>query len=161
MNTPISPSCGAANLLDHSGLPPGFFTLPGCLPGHISRAGLVKPCRCRGDTTLCHHCTLTYCIHCIQFLSYCKNKKSEGCRKKKCLDLAGLCLAATPLSIALRTAALENRRTLAAIITKLNAELARVLRILEIEKRLEGDGVEIAANSPEQFRAYIGNGITK
>lgn len=42
-----------------------------------------------------------------------------------------------------------------AVIAKLNTEIARILRSPEIEKRLSGEGAEIAAGSPESFGAFV------
>lgn len=42
-----------------------------------------------------------------------------------------------------------------AIIARLNGEIARILRSPEIEKRLTGEGADIAAGTPEAFGAFV------
>jgi tripartite-type tricarboxylate transporter receptor subunit TctC len=42
-----------------------------------------------------------------------------------------------------------------AVIAKLNGEIARILRSPEIEKRLTGEGADIAAGTPEAFGAFV------
>lgn len=47
------------------------------------------------------------------------------------------------------------RGTPPAIITRLNAEVTRILRLPEIKDRFQALGAEPAGNTPEQFAAYI------
>jgi tripartite-type tricarboxylate transporter receptor subunit TctC len=42
-----------------------------------------------------------------------------------------------------------------AVIAKLNGEISRILRSPEIEKRLTGEGADIAAGTPEAFGAFV------
>jgi tripartite-type tricarboxylate transporter receptor subunit TctC len=42
-----------------------------------------------------------------------------------------------------------------AIIARLNTEIARILRTPDLEKRLAGEGADIAAGSPESFGAFV------
>ena len=41
------------------------------------------------------------------------------------------------------------------IVAKLSAEIGRILRLPEVSERLSSQGAEIAANTPEQFAAFI------
>ncbi len=45
--------------------------------------------------------------------------------------------------------------TPAAVITRLNAELVKVLALPEVKKRLLDNGIDALSNTPEQFAAYI------
>ncbi len=45
--------------------------------------------------------------------------------------------------------------TSAAVITRLNAELVKVLALPEVKKRLLDNGIDALSNTPEQFAAYI------
>jgi len=47
------------------------------------------------------------------------------------------------------------------IVAKLHAEAVRVLQQPEIKERFAGDGADAVGNTPEEFRRYIGNEITK
>jgi tripartite-type tricarboxylate transporter receptor subunit TctC len=47
------------------------------------------------------------------------------------------------------------------IVTKLNAEMNRVMRLPEVAQRLAGDGVEPVGTTPEQFAAYLRQEIVK
>jgi len=48
-----------------------------------------------------------------------------------------------------------------AIIMRVNAEVKRILELPEMRDRLSGEGAEVAANTPEQFAAYIKTEMTK
>jgi tripartite-type tricarboxylate transporter receptor subunit TctC len=52
-------------------------------------------------------------------------------------------------------------KTPPAIIEKLNREIVRILQSAETRDRLAGQGLESAANQPEQFRAYIASEVAK
>jgi tripartite-type tricarboxylate transporter receptor subunit TctC len=56
---------------------------------------------------------------------------------------------------------LAPRSTPAAIVNKLNAELARAVRTPDIAVRLEADGGEILVGSPAQFSALIADEVTR
>lgn len=45
--------------------------------------------------------------------------------------------------------------TPAAVIAKLNREITRVLALPEVQKRIVGDGAEIASGTPQDFAAYV------
>jgi tripartite-type tricarboxylate transporter receptor subunit TctC len=42
-----------------------------------------------------------------------------------------------------------------AIVNKLYREIARILRLPDVRKKLEGDGAEIIASTPAEFTAYL------
>ena len=44
---------------------------------------------------------------------------------------------------------------------RVNAEVKRILELPEMRDRLSGEGAEVAANTPEQFAAYIKTEMTK
>jgi tripartite-type tricarboxylate transporter receptor subunit TctC len=46
-------------------------------------------------------------------------------------------------------------RTPGAVVTQLNREIARVLALPEVQKRIVGDGAEIASGTPQDFAAYV------
>jgi tripartite-type tricarboxylate transporter receptor subunit TctC len=47
------------------------------------------------------------------------------------------------------------------IVTRLHAELVKVLKLPDVEQKLDGLGFEIAGTTPEQFSAYIRSEIRK
>ena len=47
------------------------------------------------------------------------------------------------------------------IITKLNTEIIKVLRIPEVKERLNGEGVEVVGSSPEELEAFVRKEIAK
>lgn len=46
-------------------------------------------------------------------------------------------------------------RTPVAVVTQLNNEIARVLALPDVQKRIVGDGAEIASGTPQAFAAYV------
>jgi tripartite-type tricarboxylate transporter receptor subunit TctC len=47
------------------------------------------------------------------------------------------------------------------IVTRLNAEIVKVLALLEVRERLIPQGIDPLGNTPEQFAAYLGSEIVK
>lgn len=47
------------------------------------------------------------------------------------------------------------------LITRLNAEINRVLRLADVRERLTGQGAEISGGTPQEFAAYIQREIPK
>ena len=45
--------------------------------------------------------------------------------------------------------------TPAAVITKLNAEIARILNMPEVARKLAGEGAEIATGTPQAFAKFV------
>jgi tripartite-type tricarboxylate transporter receptor subunit TctC len=48
-----------------------------------------------------------------------------------------------------------------AIVTQLNREIVRILKVPEVSERLSADGAEIIGNTPQEFAAYINSEIAK
>jgi tripartite-type tricarboxylate transporter receptor subunit TctC len=44
--------------------------------------------------------------------------------------------------------------TPAAVVTKLNAEIGRILHMPDLAQKLTGDGAEIAAGTPQEFARF-------
>ena len=59
------------------------------------------------------------------------------------------------------SAVLAPARIPRAIVTRLNAEIDRILKVEEIRQRLANLGVEAAGGSPGQFAAYLREEIAK
>jgi tripartite-type tricarboxylate transporter receptor subunit TctC len=47
------------------------------------------------------------------------------------------------------------------LIARLNAEVARILRLPDVQQRFQGEGGDVAPNTPEQFAAFIKSEIAK
>jgi tripartite-type tricarboxylate transporter receptor subunit TctC len=41
------------------------------------------------------------------------------------------------------------------IVAKLNAEIVKILKLPEVRERLQGMGIEVVGNTPEQFAAFM------
>jgi tripartite-type tricarboxylate transporter receptor subunit TctC len=59
------------------------------------------------------------------------------------------------------TALLAPAGTPASIVSRLNAEVVRVLPLPEVKEKLAGDGSEFGANTPAEFAAYLREEIVK
>ena len=60
-----------------------------------------------------------------------------------------------------RTGIWAPAKTPTAIITRLNQEIVRVLNLPDVKEKFLKAGVEVVANSPEQFAATIRSEIAK
>lgn len=47
------------------------------------------------------------------------------------------------------------------LVSRLNTEIARILRLPEVQQRFQGEGGDVAPNTPEQFAAFIKSEIAK
>jgi len=47
------------------------------------------------------------------------------------------------------------------ILTKVNADLVKILKMPDVQQRFAGEGGDVVPNTPEQFGAFIRNEITK
>ncbi|MBI4206736.1 MAG: tripartite tricarboxylate transporter substrate binding protein [Betaproteobacteria bacterium] len=47
------------------------------------------------------------------------------------------------------------------LVSRLNTEIARILRLPEVRQRFQGEGGDVAPNTPEQFAAFIKSEIAK
>jgi len=47
------------------------------------------------------------------------------------------------------------------ILTRLNAELVRLLKQPDVQQRFQGEGGDVSANSPAEFSTFIRSEITK
>jgi tripartite-type tricarboxylate transporter receptor subunit TctC len=47
------------------------------------------------------------------------------------------------------------------VLTKLNGELVRILKLPDVQQRFQGEGGDIGANSPDEFAKFIRTEITK
>jgi tripartite-type tricarboxylate transporter receptor subunit TctC len=56
---------------------------------------------------------------------------------------------------------LAPTRTSAAIVNKINADIARLLKNREVQAQLEQQGAEVAGGSPQEFRAFAESEVTK
>jgi tripartite-type tricarboxylate transporter receptor subunit TctC len=52
-------------------------------------------------------------------------------------------------------------RTPAAVVSRLNQEIAHALHLPEVSERLLSQGMEPTSNAPEEFAAYIKSEMTK